>query len=153
MGQASFTNNAMFYSVFFWTKLVWSRSQKLQDIGTGAKKLWCLELELEPEIWVLAPMSLVRGGLTGVIIALCRAVLKNGEANMRNSHLLSRNYNRTIMPAKMKANENFSDASVKRFYSVTINHVMSPSNAVDLVCRCNSLFEFQVVHRHAFTVV
>jgi len=37
MGQASCTNNAMFYFVF-WTKFVWSRRQKLQDIGTGAKK-------------------------------------------------------------------------------------------------------------------
>jgi len=37
MGQASFTNNAMFYSVF-WTKLVWSRNQKLLDVGTGVKR-------------------------------------------------------------------------------------------------------------------
>ena len=77
-------------------------------------------------------MSLVRRGLTGVIIGLCRTVLKNGEANMRNSHLLSHNYNRTMMPVKMKANGNFSDASVERLYSVTINRMMSPSNAVDL---------------------
>ena len=98
-------------------------------------------------------MSLIRRGLTGVIIALCRTVLKNGEANMRNSHLLSRNYNRTIMPARMKVNGNFSDASVERFYSVTINRMMSPSNAVDLRRQCNSLFEFQMVHRYVFTVV
>jgi len=32
----------------------------------------------------------------------------------------------------MKANENFSDASVERFFSVRINRVMSPSDAVDL---------------------
>jgi len=49
----------MFYSAF-WTKLVWSRSQKLQEIGTGAKKFWYPELE--PEIWVLAPMSLAGNG-------------------------------------------------------------------------------------------
>jgi len=72
---------------------------------------------------------------------------------MRKYYLLSRNYNRTIMPVKMKANGNFSDASVERFYSVTINLIMSPSNAVDLGRQCNSLFEFQVVHRYFFTVV
>jgi len=32
--------------------------------------------------------------------------IENGEANMRNSHLLSRNYDRTILPARMKANGN-----------------------------------------------
>jgi len=32
----------------------------------------------------------------------------------------------------MKAKGNFSDASVKRFYSVRINRMMSPSDAVDL---------------------
>ena len=53
----------------------------------------------------------------------------------------------------MKANGNFSDASVERFYSVTIHRMMSPSNAVDLGRRCNSLFEFQVVHHYVFTVV
>ena len=44
----------------------------------------------------------------------------------------TRNYNRTVMPARMKADGNFSDASVERFYSVTINRMVSPSNAVDL---------------------
>jgi len=62
------------------------------------------------------------------------------------------------MPARMKANGNFSDASVERFYSVNINRVTSlrndhknniigPSDAVDLGRPCNSLFEFQVFHR------
>jgi len=97
-------------------------------------------------------MGLVRRGPTGVIIALCHTALKNGEANKRKSYLLSRNYNRT-MPTRMKANGNFSDASVERFYSVTINRIMSPSNAVDLGRPCNSLFEFQVVNRYVFTVV
>jgi len=57
------------------------------------------------------------------------------------------------MPARMKANGIFSDASVKRLYSVRINRMMSPSNAVNLGRPCNSLFEFQVVHRYAFIVI
>jgi len=32
----------------------------------------------------------------------------------------------------MKANGNFSDAIVERFYSVRINRMMSPNDAVDL---------------------
>jgi len=52
----------------------------------------------------------------------------------------------------MKANGNFSDASVERFYSVRINR-MSPSDADDLGRPRNSLFEFQVVHRYVFIVV
>jgi len=56
------------------------------------------------------------------------------------------------MPARMKANGNFSDASVERFCSVTINRMMSLSNDVDLGRPCNSLFEFQVVHRYIFIV-
>jgi len=57
------------------------------------------------------------------------------------------------MPARMKANENFSDANVERFYSVRINRMMSSSDAVDLARPSNSLFEFQVVHRYVFKVV
>jgi len=57
------------------------------------------------------------------------------------------------MPARMKANGNFSDANVERFYSLRINRKMSPSDAVDLGRPCNSLFEFQVVHRYVFIVV
>jgi len=57
------------------------------------------------------------------------------------------------MPARMKANGNFSDASVEQFYSVTINRMISPSDADDLDRPCNSLFEFQVVHRYVFIVV
>jgi len=53
----------------------------------------------------------------------------------------------------MKANGNFSDLSVERFYSVIENRMMSPSNAVDLGRPYNSLFEFQVAHRYGFTVV
>jgi len=57
------------------------------------------------------------------------------------------------MAARMRANENFSDASVERFYSVRINSMMSPSDAVDLGRPCNSLFAFQVVHQYIFTVI
>jgi len=49
----------------------------------------------------------------------------------------------------MKANGNFSNTSLERFYSVRINR-MSPSGAVDLGRPCNSFFEFQVVHRYVF---
>jgi len=57
------------------------------------------------------------------------------------------------MPARMKANRNFSDASFERFYSVRINRMVSPSDAVDLGRPCHSLFDFQVVHRYVFIVV
>ena len=58
------------------------------------------------------------------------------------------------MPARMKENGNFSDASLKGFDSVRINLVMSPSDVVDLgrSC-CNSTLEFQVVYRYVFTVM
>jgi len=36
------------------------------------------------------------------------------------------------MPARMKENGNFSDTSVERFYSVRINSMKSPGDAVDL---------------------
>jgi len=52
----------------------------------------------------------------------------------------------------MKANGNFSDARLKRFYSVRINR-MCPSDAVDLGRPCSSLFQFQVVHRYVFSGV
>jgi len=52
----------------------------------------------------------------------------------------------------MKANGNLSDAGVERFYSLRINRTSS-SDAVDQGRTCNSLFEFQVVHRYVFTVV
>jgi len=130
VGQASCTNNAMFYSVF-WTKLFWTRSQKLQVVGGGAKKFWCPETE--SEIWEPAPMSLVRRGLTGVIIALWRTLLRYSKMEKLSCEILICNCNRTItISARMKANENFSDASVERFFSVRINRVMSPSDAVDL---------------------
>jgi len=57
------------------------------------------------------------------------------------------------MPTRMNANINFSDANLERFQSVKVNRMMSPGDAVDLVRPCNSLFEFQVVHRCVFIVV
>jgi len=57
------------------------------------------------------------------------------------------------MPVRIKANGNFSDASVERFYSVRTNRMISPSDANDLGRPGNSLFEFQVIHRYAFIVV
>jgi len=57
------------------------------------------------------------------------------------------------MPARMKANGNFSGARVERFYSVRTNRMISPSDADDLGRPCNSLFEFQVVLRYVFMVV
>jgi len=57
------------------------------------------------------------------------------------------------MRARMKAKENSSDGNVERFYSVRINVMMSSNDAVDLARPCNSLFEFQVVHRYVFKVV
>jgi len=58
------------------------------------------------------------------------------------------------MPGRMKANRNFSYASLERFYAVGTNCVMSSNDAVDLgLPCCNSTFEFQVVHRCVFTVV
>jgi len=57
------------------------------------------------------------------------------------------------MPARMRANGNFSDANVERFYSVRTNRMISSTDANDLGRPCNILFEFQVVHRYVFTVV
>jgi len=58
------------------------------------------------------------------------------------------------MPDRMKANGNFGDTSIERFIqSVRINHMISLSDADDLGRSCNSLFEFQVVHRYIFIVV
>jgi len=42
------------------------------------------------------------------------------------------------MPARMKANVNFSEASVERFYSVRTNCMMSPSDAVNQGRPCSS---------------
>jgi len=45
--QANCTNKTMVFS-FYWTKSVWSRSQKLLEVGAGAKKFGYLELEPQP---------------------------------------------------------------------------------------------------------
>ena len=52
LGQASCTNKIIVFSVY-WINSFWSRSQKLSEVGSGAKKIRCLELE--PESWVPAP--------------------------------------------------------------------------------------------------
>jgi len=57
------------------------------------------------------------------------------------------------MPARIKANGKFCDTNVERFYSVRTNRMISPIDAGDLGHPCNSLFEFQVLHRYVFTVV
>jgi len=53
----------------------------------------------------------------------------------------------------MKANGNFSDASLERLYSDRINCMVNPRDIVDLGRPCNSLFVFQAVHRNVFIVV
>jgi len=59
-----------------------------------------------------------------------------------------------ILPARMAANGNFSDASVERFYSINQNKSYDePSDANDLGSPCNSLFELQVVNPCDFIVV
>jgi len=45
------------------------------------------------------------------------------------------------------------EISVEQFYSIRLNHMMSPSDAVDLGGPCKSLFEFPMVHRYVFIVV
>jgi len=49
--QVSYTNNTMFFSIF-WTKLLWSQSKKSQDVGAGAKKLdaWSWSLKFEYQV-------------------------------------------------------------------------------------------------------
>ena len=108
----------------------WNRSQKILMPGAGAGA------------WNLSTGSNESGTQRTYWRYNCSVSygIKNGEANMRNSHLLSRNYNSPIMPTRIKINGNFSDASVERFYSVTINRMMSPCNAADLGHSCNSLF-------------
>jgi len=46
--QANCTNNTMVFSVY-WTKSFWSRSQKVLEVGAGAKNFGYLELEPEPQ--------------------------------------------------------------------------------------------------------
>jgi len=51
------------------------------------------------------------------------------------------------MQGRMKVNGNFSNASIERLYSVRINRMMSPSDAVDLGRHCNILFDFLEANR------
>ena len=73
-------------------------------------------------------------GLTVLISALWRVLRNNGRFLTRTSHSLLRNQRHIgkIVPPRMRANGNFSDASLEWFYSVSINRAMSPSNTVDL---------------------
>jgi len=53
------------------------------------------------------------------------------------------------MPARMKANGNFSDASLERFYLVSINRVMSLSNVCDVTVAYSNHKNFlYFVHVH-----
>jgi len=53
---------------------------------------------------------------------------------MRASHSLLHNqrHRAMIVQARMRANENFSDASLAMLHSVSMKFVMSPRGAVDL---------------------
>jgi len=53
----------------------------------------------------------------------------------------------------MKVNENFSGASIERFYTVRINHMMSPNDGIDVKSPPQQPSLFQVVHRYVYTVV
>jgi len=57
------------------------------------------------------------------------------------------------MPARMKVNENFSGASIERFYAVRINHMTSPNDGIDVKSPPQQPSLFQVVHRYVYTVV
>jgi len=82
----------------------------------------------------LIRMSLVRRGLTGVIIARWRRLRNNGRILIKTPHSLLRNQRRraTIVPARIKANVNINDANLEPLHSVSINRVMSPRNNVVL---------------------
>ena len=53
---------------------------------------------------------------------------------MKTYHSLLRKWQHraTIVPARTRANKNFSDANLERLHSVNVSCVMSPSDAVDL---------------------
>jgi len=63
-------------------------------------------------------------------------------------------HSETIIPARMKAYRNFSDASVEQFHSVSQKKLMMSLSDFDEVDRpCNSLFEFQEIHRFVYIAV
>jgi len=68
--------------------------------------------------------------------------MRNYQVVMITSHLLFSTSQSNNNASQNEANGNFCDASVERFDSVRINRMMSPSDAIDLGCPCNSLFEF-----------
>ena len=71
--------------------------------------------------------ALVRRGLSGVITDLWRTLLNNGEVIIIYCYVTNVT-EQQIMPARIKANGNFREASLERFYSVSINRVMSLRN-------------------------
>ena len=78
-------------------------------------------------------MSLRRGGFTGVIIVLWRALRNNGRAPMRTliyCCVTIVTEQRYCQPEW--ANGNFSDTSPERLHSQSVGCVMSPRNAADL---------------------
>jgi len=48
-----------------------------------------------------------------------------------------------MIPARMKANGNFSDASVERFYSVKINRMMNPVTLLTWVTTATAYSNFR----------
>jgi len=82
-------------------------------------------------------MSLVCRELTDIVVALYHTLRNNRRVLMKTSNSMLRNYRyiATIVLARIKANGNFNDASLRRLHSVSglgINGVLSPSDAFDL---------------------
>jgi len=64
--QGSCTNNTIVFFSFQWTKLFWSRSQQLLDVGVEAKIFRCPEPEIE--IWVCSTALVI---VSGVLDPIC----------------------------------------------------------------------------------
>jgi len=78
-------------------------------------------------------MSLRRGGFTGVIIVLWRALHNNGRAPMRTLiHCCAANVAEKRYCQPEWANGNFSDTSPERLHSQSVGCVMSPRDTTDL---------------------
>jgi len=88
VGQASYANNTIFFLIF-WTILYWNLSQKLQDVGAGAKKLRCPVLDPKPPILVPAPQPWYAEDL--LALSLLCDVRYSTMKFMRTSRLLLRN--------------------------------------------------------------
>ena len=78
-------------------------------------------------------MSIRRGGFTGVIVVLWRALRNNGRAPMRPLiHCCVANVTEQRWCQPEWANGNFSDTSPERLHSQSVGCVMSPTDAADL---------------------